>query len=452
MSLAVVGISHRTAPLEVRERFVVDAQASAVALRRLASTGCTEAVLLSTCNRTELYMGAPGVHPDASVIGARFLSDHAGMAEIDADRYLYTLHDDGAVEHLFRVVSSLDSMIIGEAQIQGQVKAAYERALETTSGDFVVGPVLARLFETALRVGGRVRSETRLGTGAASVPSASIELAQKIFGNLAGRRALVLGAGDMSELTMQCLRDAGVSDIMVANRTAARAAEVAQRLNTRAVTLEEMPGLLGDVDIVATATSAPHAVITRALVENALGAGRRTPLLILDIALPRDVEREVGELPNVFLYDVDDLSQVVEGNLERRRSEIGIAEQIIRDGVHEFRAWYRARNVVPLIRELRGRAEEVRELETTRALRSLGHLSDADRMVVENLTRQLLNKVLHSPTARLRDAASNGHAADIAYAARYLFGLDDGPGSLDDAPDHHVTRSKSQQQAQHDEE
>ena len=451
MSLAVVGISHRTAPLEVRERFVVDAHAGAAALRRLASIGCTEAVLLSTCNRTELYMGAPGVHPDASAIGARFLTEHAGMAEADADRYLYTLHDDGAVEHLFRVVSSLDSMILGEAQIQGQVKEAYERALGSANGDFVVGPVLARLFETALRVGGRVRSETKLGTGAASVPSASIELAQKIFGSLAGRRALVLGAGDMSELTIQCLRDAGVSDIMVANRTAARAEEVAQRLNTRAVTFEGMPALLREVDIVASATAAPHAVITRAVAEAALGAGRRTPLLILDIALPRDVEREVGELPNVFLYDVDDLSQVVEGTLERRRSEIGIAEQIIQDGMQEFRAWHRARNVVPLIRELRGRAEEVREVETARALRSLGHLSEADRAAVESLTRQLLNKVLHSPTTRLRDAASQGQGGEIADAARYLFGLGSGAGATCDAG-WDDSRTKSQKHAQHDEE
>jgi glutamyl-tRNA reductase len=433
MSLAVVGVSHRTAPLEVRERFVVDAQAGAVALRRLAATGCTEAVLLSTCNRTELYMRAPGAHPDASVIGARFLSDQAGMPEVDADRYLYTLHDDGVVHHLFRVVASLDSMILGEAQIQGQVKAAYERAVESNSGDFVVGPVLARLFETALRVGGRVRSETRLGTGAASVPSASIELAHKIFGSLEGKRALVLGAGDMSELTMECLRGAGVSDIMVANRTAARADELSRRLHTRSVSFDDVASLMRDVDIIATATSAPHAVITRSMAEAALASGRRTPLLILDIALPRDVEREVGDMPNVFLYDIDDLSQVVEGTLERRRSEIAVAERIILEGAHEFRAWYRARNVVPLIRELRGRADDLRELETARALRTLSHLSPSDKAAVENLTRQLLNKVLHSPTARLREAAADGREAEISEAARYLFGLGNGSAFDDDA-------------------
>jgi glutamyl-tRNA reductase len=431
MSLSVVGISHRTAPLEIRERFVVDAKASAHALRRLAAIGCTEAVLLSTCNRTELYMRAPGTQPDASIIGARFLGDHAGLAESDADRYLYTLHDDGAVEHLFRVVASLDSMVLGEAQIQGQVKAAYERAVEGNNGDFVVGPVLSRLFEMALRVGGRVRSETKLGTGAASVPSASIELARKIFGSIEGRKALVLGAGEMSELTMTCLRGEGVRDIRVANRTAGRAEEVARRLQAQAVPFDDLPRLLAEMDIVASATSAPHAVITRALAERALAGGRRSPLLILDIALPRDVEREVGELPNVFLYDIDDLSQVVEGNIERRRSEISVAEHIITDGIREFWAWYRGRSVVPLIRQLRGHAEELREVETARALRALQHLPQADRAVVENLTRQLLNKMLHSPTARLREAAASGREGEMAEAARYLFSLESNTSGYD---------------------
>lgn len=433
MSVVVVGTSHRTAPLEVRERFVVDAHATAAALRRLATIGYSEAVLLSTCNRTELYMRTPVAQSDAGTIGMQFLSEHAGMPQHDANRYLYTLHDEGAVEHLFRVVASLDSMILGEAQIQGQVRAAYQLAVETNNGDWVVGPVLARLFETALRVGARVRTETKLGAGAASVPSASLELARKIFGTLAGRSALVLGAGEMSQLTMACLRGDGVQDIMVANRTAARAEEVARRLGARAVSFDDLSALLSGVDIVASATSAPHAVITRDVVERALVRGRRGPLLILDIALPRDVERDVAGLPNVFLYDVDDLGQVVEGNLERRRSEIALAEQIIVDGVSEFNAWYRARNVVPLIRQLRGRAEELRALETARALRALRHLSPADRTAVENLTRQLLNKVLHSPTSRLREAAANGRETQITEAARYLFGLENGAAHDEDA-------------------
>jgi glutamyl-tRNA reductase len=228
----------------------------------------------------------------------------------------------------------------------------------------------------------------------------------------------------MSELTMTCLRGEGVRDIRVANRTAGRAEEVARRLHAQAVPFDDLPRLLAEMDIVASATSAPHAVITRALAERALAGGRRSPLLILDIALPRDVEREVGELPNVFLYDIDDLSQVVEGNIERRRSEINLAEHIITDGIREFWAWYRGRSVVPLIRQLRGHAEELREVETARALRALQHLPQADRAVVENLTRQLLNKMLHSPTARLREAAASGREGEMAEAARYLFSLE----------------------------
>ncbi|MGH7449632.1 MAG: glutamyl-tRNA reductase, partial [Longimicrobiales bacterium] len=223
----------------------------------------------------------------------------------------------------------------------------------------------------------------------------------------------------------------GVQDIVIASRTMPRAEEAARRFGARAAAFEDVPALLSRVDIVAAATSAPHAVIRRADAERAL-AGRRTPLLILDIALPRDVERDVAGLPNVFLYDLDDLSQVVEGNLERRRSEISIVEEIIREGIVDFRAWYRARNVVPLIRELRGRAEELREAETARVLRTLGHLSPADHAAVENLTRQLLNKMLHSPTARLREAAADGRESEITEAARYLFGLENG-SARDDA-------------------
>ena len=424
MGLAIVGVSHRTAPLEVRERFVLDAEASADALRRLAATGCSEAVLVSTCNRTELYLRVPDAQPAAPTLGARFLSDHAGMHEQEAERYLYTLHDEAAVEHLFRVVSSLDSMILGEAQIQGQVKTAYERAAEANVG-FTVGPVLARMFESALKVGGRVRSETRLGTGAASIPSAAIELARKIFGALKGRRALVLGAGEMSELTMECLRGEGVRDLLVSNRTEARAREVASRLGAEAVSFARLPQVISEVDILVSATAAPHPVITRELIDQAHIGGRKRPLLVLDIALPRDVEPAVATAPNVFLYDIDDLSQVVEGNLERRRSEVALAENIIADGVREFWNWYRGRNVVPTIRELRGWAEQLREVETRRALHGLRHLSEKDRLAIETLTRQLLNKMLHAPTTRLRESAAEGRDAQVLEVARYLFALDD---------------------------
>jgi glutamyl-tRNA reductase len=440
-TITIVGLSHRTAPLEVREKFVIEGDAARDALRRLAAAGCGEAVLLSTCNRTELYLRADS-HANARALAVRFLSGHAGINETDADAYMYQMFDEHAIEHLFRVVGSLDSMVIGEAQIQGQVRTAYELARRE---GVLAGAVMPRLFETALRVGGRIRNETRLGTGAASIPSAALELARKIFGSLKGRSALVIGAGEMSELTVRCLRDEGVSNVSVMNRTESRAHEIAALLNARAISFAALGAELQNVDIVVTATAAPHIVLTRATVEQALGSTRDRPLLILDIALPRDVEESVGDLDNVFLYDIDDLSQVIEGNLEKRRSEIEAAQAIVAAEAADFQRWYRSREVVPVIRELRGWAEEVRSTETERTLRSLSHLAPEDRAAIDTLTKQLMAKFLHAPMSRLRDAYADqplggaggavpgdgrdadvhqGNDTGIAEVARYLFGLD----------------------------
>jgi glutamyl-tRNA reductase len=424
-TLTVVGLSHRTAPLEIRERFVIEGDAARAALNRLAGAGCGEAVLLSTCNRTELYLRADS-HANARALAVRFLSGHAGINETDTDSYIYQLFDEHAIEHLFRVVGSLDSMVVGEAQIQGQVRTAYEMARGV---GVLTGPVMPRLFESALRVGGRIRSETRLGTGAASIPSAALELARKIFGSLKGLSALVIGAGEMSELTIRCLRDEGVTDVNVMNRTEARAQELAALLDARAITFDQMPAALASADIVVTATSAPHVVLTSELVRDAIGPGRDRPLLILDIALPRDVDAAVGRLDNVFLYDIDDLSQVIEGNLQKRRSEIDAAESIVSAEARDFQHWYRSREVVPVIRELREWAESVRSSESARALRALRQLPPTERAAVESLieslTKQLVAKLMHHPTTRLRDAAGiNGDAA-IAETVRYLFGLDE---------------------------
>jgi glutamyl-tRNA reductase len=322
------------------------------------------------------------------------------------------------------VVSSLDSMVLGEPQIQGQVRSAYESALKLQREQRVVGPVLSRLFENALRVGARVRSETRLGEGAASVPSAAVELARKIFGSLRGRNALILGTGEMSELALDCLVAEGAR-VSVVSRTEGRARELARKGSGSAISVEGLADLLPAAEIIVTATAAPHPVITRALIDRVLPRGPHDPLLIVDLALPRDVEPEVGLVGNVFLYNLDDLHQVIEGTLDRRRAELPRAEAIIHEGVDEFWRWYRARQVVPMIRELRERAEQLRDRELQRALQSLRHLSDEDRAVVEALSRQLLAKWLHQPTVRLREAAANGSAAEILDAARYLFELKD---------------------------
>lgn len=421
--LKVIGLNHNTAPVEVRERFAFDPQEGARALSELTRGRETEAVLLSTCNRTELYLGQP--ENDSIERAIAMLAEHAAISPEEARAFLYSFEEREGVEHLFRVVSSLDSMILGEPQIQGQVKTAYERAVAAgDGGSRVVGPLLSRLFQHALSVGGKVRSETSLGTGAASIPSAAVELAKKIFGPLRGRSAVVLGAGEMSELSLECLLGEGARGTVMASRTEERARALAARMGARFARFEEFGAMMRTTDILVSATAAPHTVVTRDLILRALPEGPDHPMLIVDIALPRDVEKQVGEVANVFLYDVDDLRQIVDDNLERRQKEIPKAERIVRTAVDEFWAWHSARDAVPLIRELRGRAERVRAAELERAMRRLRHLPPEDQAAVEALTRQLLNKVLHAPTARLREAASGSRALDVMDAARYLFELD----------------------------
>lgn len=425
MALRVLGLSHHTAPVEVRERFVFNAGEVAETLVRLCADGAAEeAVLVSTCNRTELYLHlADGAE---ATTGLELLAAHAGLPADEARRFIYHYDERRGVEHLFRVVSSLDSLILGEAQIQGQVRTAYERALHAAGeGEArVVGPVLSRLFQHAISVGGKVRSETHLGIGAASIPGAAVELARKIFGSLKGLEVAVLGAGEMSELSLEALMGDGARGTVIASRTEERARAVAERQNARAARFDELGRVLRDARVIVCATAAPHAVLTRELMDRVLPGGPRDQLLIVDIALPRDVEPAVGDIDNIFLYDLDDLRQIVDQNLERRQQEIPKAERIVVSAVDEFWAWYAAREVVPLIRALRDRAETTRQAEVERLLRRLKHLAPEDQEAVDALTRQLLNKVLHAPTSRLREAAANGRALQVLEAARYLFRLD----------------------------
>jgi glutamyl-tRNA reductase len=425
MPVAVVGVSHRTAPIELRERFAFGRAELPRALAELSDGGAAEAVVLSTCNRTEVYLasgdGDPGIEQAVAALAERIGQDPA-----DAARFLYVHRDRQAAEHLFRVAAGLDSMILGEPQIQGQVREAYAAAREAAhAAGPVVGPALNRLFQTALGIGGRVRSETGLGIGAASVSTAAVELAKKIFGSLRGRRALVLGAGEMSEVTLECLRVEGVETAIVANRTWERARELAERLGGSAIRWENVAEALPQVDIVVCSTAAPHPVLTLKRFREALPHGPRRPLCILDIAIPRDVEPAVGDVQNVFLYNVDDLQQIVEDVLGRRRNELPRAEGIVKEGVEEFWAWYASLAVVPTIRALRDHGERVRQAEVERALRQLSHLSADDQQAIDALTKALTNKLLHAPTVRLREAAGNGRGTSAIDTARYLFHLED---------------------------
>jgi glutamyl-tRNA reductase len=425
MPIAVVGANHRSAPIEVRERFAMSRTEAPAVLADLIDSGATaEAVLLSTCNRTELYLSLADLHRGDAAFRS-ILADRVGAPVESLDPYLYVHRDRGAAQHLYRVTAGLDSMVLGEPQIQGQVRDAYQLALETRGlAGPVVGSTLNRLFQGALNAGGRVRSETELSLGAASVSTAAVELAKKIFGSLRGRRALVVGAGEMSELTLELLRTEGIRGCLVTNRTYARAAELAERWGGRAVAWDDLGEVLPGADIVICSTAAPHPVLTLERFRSALPRGASRPLCIIDIAIPRDVDPRVGDEPNVFLYNVDDLRQIVDASIERRRAEIPRADQIVDTCVEEFWEWYASLAVVPTIRDLRERGESLRVAELERTLRRLSHLPAEDQQAIDAMTRSLLNKLLHTPTVRLREAAGNGRGTSVLDLARYLFELD----------------------------
>ncbi|MEX2582157.1 MAG: glutamyl-tRNA reductase, partial [Gemmatimonadota bacterium] len=425
MPIAVVGANHNTAPIEVRERFALGRTEVPAVLADLVDSGAVaEAVLLSTCNRTELYMSVADLtRGDAAF--RTILADRLDVPVEAIRGHLYLHRDRAAVQHLFRVTSGLDSMVLGEPQIQGQVKEGYQLAQETRGlAGQVVGSTLNRLFQSALNAGGKVRSETELGVGAASVSTAAVELAKKIFGSLRGKNALVMGAGEMSELTLELLRAEGVRSCVVTNRTYARATELAEKWGGRAIPWEELGDALPGADIVICSTAAPHPVLSRERFRAAFPKPPSRPLCIIDIAIPRDVDPRVGGEPNVFLYNIDDLSQIVDDSLERRRAEIPRADEIIADSVGEFWAWYSSLAVVPTIRDLRSRGESVRRLELERTLKRLSHLPAEDQQAIDALTRSLLNKLLHTPTVRLREAAGNGRGTSVLDSVRYLFELD----------------------------
>jgi glutamyl-tRNA reductase len=421
MAIKVVGVNHRTAPLEVRERFAHGAHEVPTALARVLAAGASGGVLLSTCNRTEFYLVADNEDATAQTVWALLterLGDRRAAGQGGADEYGYIARDREAVRHLYRVAAGLDSMILGESQIQGQVREAWEASRAQA------GPVLHRLFQTALHVGSRVRTETAVGMGTASAASAAVAVAGKIFGDLAGRTALILGAGDMAELAATCLVDEGVQVTLVANRTHERARVIAERLGGRALTLDEAWPHFGTVDIALCSTAAPHAVVTWERVAGIIAARGGRQLCILDLAVPRDVEPAIAQLEHVFLYDVDDLQTVAAQATARRREELPAAERIVEEETDLFWAWYGGLGVVPVIKAFRGQLEQVRAAELERAMRHLGHLSPEDRARVEQFSHALLNKFLHQPTRALKEAAEQGRGYGLLEALRRLFGLE----------------------------
>jgi glutamyl-tRNA reductase len=413
LALIVAGISYRTAPVEVRERLVVPAEAISELIAPLRESGLLrEAVLLSTCNRTELYCVEGDQEAAAGIFAA--LSARLGA---DAKAYGYVRRDREAAAHLFRVAAGIDSMILGEAQIQGQVRDAWEASRQLS------GTALNRLFQSALGVAGKIRHETGISRGAASVSSAAVQLSRQIFGSLNGRRAMVLGAGEMAELALECLMQEGVRAAIVANRTHERAEALARLHGATAIHYDECWAQLHEVDVLISSTSAPHAVVTDAHVKPSLSRRSGKPLCILDIALPRDVEATVGKLDNVFLYDLDDLRSVVATNLEKREQELPSAESRIAAEVERYWEWLAGLEAVPVLTEVRAEMERLRERELAAALRRMPDMTPQQQAAVEHLSRSLMNKFLHEPSVRLRTAAANGRGLAVVDAARYLFGV-----------------------------
>lgn len=400
MRLVLVGTSHRLAPVEVRERVALGREEAAQLARRLAGEDA-EAVCLSTCNRTEIYVA----HRDADAAEAR-----AAVA-LGATSELYRLHDEAAALHLFRVAAGLDSLVPGEGEILGQVRGAYEEG--------VAGPVLDRVFRQALHAGKKVRAETAIAESPSSVSSAAAALAQQVFGELLDRRVLLVGAGEVGELAARSLAARGASIGWVASRTLERAREVAGKYGAEALRLDALGPPLVEADVVVSSTSSSDFVLRRELVPERKGR----PLFVIDLAVPRDVDPEIAELEGVYLYDIDDLEAVVSESLSGRRREAARAEAIVAHEAARFRDWQASLDVVPAIASLRDWAERIRSGELAKAEGRLGGLSDSERETVESLTTQIVNKLLHLPIVRMKQAAAAADGPGYVEAARHLFGL-----------------------------
>jgi glutamyl-tRNA reductase len=419
VAVIVAGVSHETAPIEVREKLTFRPQEAVRELAQLRALGLIrEGVVLSTCNRTEIY----AVEQNDSVVRiTEILSARLGE---DASQFIYLRRDRDVASHLFGVAAGLESMILGESQIHGQVKDAWEECRAES------GPILNRMFQSALLAAARAREETGIGRGAASVSSAAVQLAKKIFGSLKGRRAMILGAGDVAEIALECLQTEGVKVAIVANRTFERAQSLAERHAATAMHYEECWKSLSEVDVLLCSTASPVPVVTVARVRDAVDARGDKPLCILDIALPRDVEAAVGELDNVFLYDLDDLRAAAAANLERREEDIPAAQQIIADEVAAYWDWVASLAAVPVVRKFREEMEKVRSAELAAALKRIGPLSAEQQGAIEHFSRALMNKFLHEPSVRLKAAAANGRGLGVVDAARYLFALGERGDSL----------------------
>ena len=423
-TILMMGLNHTTAPIHVREQVASASCVQTDALEQLhtqlSAAVFSEWLILSTCNRTEIYTVVSNrAHGEAAL--RRLFTHHETFSAAGAD-VLYTHANRDAVTHLCAVASSIDSMIVGEFEILGQVRRAYLTAAERNS----IGPILHRLFNDAIHVGKRAHSETAIGAGAASVAYAAVALARQHLGDLSGRRALVIGAGEMAQRAAKNLAADGACAVIVANRTYEHALELAHETHGRAIQFDELPRALAEADLVISATSAPHIILDTATIHAAMSARNAQPLFLMDIALPRDIEPRVAQIPNVQLCNIDDLNQLVDASRAEREKALIQVHAIIAEEVEKFWEWYSERRAVPVIADLRGHAEAIRAAELEKALRRLGHLhlSERDRNVIAALSSGIVSKLLAAPTVHLKERVQSGNGQVYLDTLRELFELD----------------------------
>ena len=420
MNLVLVGINHRTAPVEVRERmYIQESHLPAAVSNLVGRQGIIEGMILSTCNRVEVVANADeGVEPEP--ILRQFLGDLHHFDLSVWEHYLYWWRQEGAIRHLYRVAASLDSMILGEPQILGQVKQAYAVSREAGA----LTGTLHEVVNQALSVARKVRRETALGSNAVSISYAAVELAKKIFGSLEGKSILVLGAGKMSEQAARHLLQAGAKSIFVANRTYERALDLAKAFQGIAIRYEQLAETMNQADIVISSTRAPGYVVTRTQAEQLMAARRKRPIFFVDIAVPRDIEPSINEIENAFVYDIDDLEQVVAENRKQREKEAEWAEQIIDEEVQRTTKRLASREVAPTIMALEARLAHIRESETERFRGRLSTLTEEERRAVDEMTRRMLNKILHGPITELKNGAGHPDHSALVQVVRKVFGLE----------------------------
>jgi glutamyl-tRNA reductase len=418
--ILALGVSHKTAPLDLRERLSLTEGSAVSALRELtASEGIHEAAAISTCNRTELYLiVSDPVQAESTALGV--LTRQAETRPTELLGHLYSLRASEASRHLMRVTAGLDSMILGEAEIQGQVKRAYELALV----EGATGPILNRLFRGALAAGGRAREETGISEKGVSIPSVAVELARRALGDLTDRRVLMVGAGETAELLARALVARGVHTVFVANRHYDRAIGLAQQFGGHAVRFDDLPAQLAEADILVSATNSPHHIVERDELEQVMAARPGRALMLIDIAVPRDIDPECREIPGVGVFDIDDVQQIVERNASGREAEARRAELIVEAELDRFERWLASLEVVPTIAALRERGDEIVSRVLAENESRWEDLSAADRERVEAMAKAIASRLLHEPTLRVRRAAGEEDAHFLLGALRELFGLD----------------------------